>query len=300
MRVIVTGAHGLIGQAIASKLRPTAEVISLGRRAGADITVDLRSIREPSDISLPRCDALVHCAGVTDEEVKQNAGQALDRAALGTKALLSAALAAGAQRAVYISSAHVYGPLEGEMDETCAARPTSDYGRAHLAAEQVFKRAAQSSDLSCLVLRPCAVFGALKTPTSFSRWGLIPFGFPRAAMRDRCIKLRSAGTQQRNFVGTQDIATLVERWLWRPSPAWSVINPVGRVDLSVYEFARLCGALSDTMAQGNCRVLRPDDGSSQTGEGSASFRYRSATLAPVGAQRLSQTLRGLMQQIHAP
>ena len=67
-KVAVTGAKGLIGSAVAAGLVARGHsVLTLGRGAGNAVTLDLTDRQLPT---LPPIDALIHCAGVTDEEVK--------------------------------------------------------------------------------------------------------------------------------------------------------------------------------------------------------------------------------------
>src|SRR5262249_6980594 len=145
------------------------DLVRLGRGPGNDVTVDLAG---RDTLLLPDCDALVHCAGVTDEEVKADSGSALLRAGNGTDRLIAAAMAAGARRLAYVSSAHVYGTLTGHIDETLPPNPLSDYALAHYVAEQVLRRAALRPGLAVRILRPCAVFGPLADPKRFRRWSL--------------------------------------------------------------------------------------------------------------------------------
>ena len=77
MKLILAGSTGLIGQAIAAELGGAYELITLGR-SRADVIMDLTNPE-----ALPKADCLIHAAGVTDEEVKQQPQQAVERATLG-------------------------------------------------------------------------------------------------------------------------------------------------------------------------------------------------------------------------
>jgi UDP-glucose 4-epimerase len=272
LKVAVTGATGLIGSAVSAEIAARGHtVISLGRRDGCSVHADLADLDGLARLRLPACDALVHCAGVTDEEAKADPASTLRRAALGTDRLVAMAAAAGAERMVYVSSAHVYGPLSGHIDETSPANPLGDYALAHFLAEQIFRRNAGPRGLSVRLLRPCAVFGPLRALESFRRWSLIPFAFPRAIAETSVIRILGTGKDRRNFVGTDVVAAAAAEFIERPEPGVSVVNPIGIRDMTVAEFARLCAATGDGLLKRACRVevAAPD------GDAGPPLEYRS-------------------------
>jgi UDP-glucose 4-epimerase len=252
MKIAVTGATGLIGAAVVAELGARGhDVVRVGRSPEHDAVVDLGAERLPA---LPDCDAFVHCAGVTDEEVKADVGAALVRAGVGTDRLLAAALKAGARRMAYVSSAHLYGPLTGHIDETLPANPLSDYALAHHLAEQVFRRNAGRHGLAVRILRPCAVFGPLADPKRFRRWSLIPFSFPKAIAETGTIRISGTGAERRNFVGSDVVAALAADFIAGDAGGVSVVNPIGAADLSVAEFAELCARVGREQLGRTCRV----------------------------------------------
>jgi UDP-glucose 4-epimerase len=219
------------------------------------VHADLREPAALADGSLAGCDALVHAAGVTDEDFADR-DAAFTKAVRGTSALLAAAKAAGIRRLVYFSSAHVYGPLEGRIDELRAPNPLSDYAIAHYAAEQLFRRAAMEPGVSALLVRPCAVYGMPPSLERFARWSLIPFDFPRQAVAGRIV-LRSHGHQRRNFVPAEGLGHLLGWWLGQPAPGVTVANAPGRAECPVYEFAALCARIAKEECGREVAIERP-------------------------------------------
>src|ERR1700674_865137 len=131
MRVAITGSTGLIGAAVAARLLARGhEIVRIGRDPAADIRADLAAIERLPLGALDGCHALVHAAGVTDEDFADLA-RAHAKAERGARALLDAARENSVARCAYVSSAHVYGPLEGRIDESRVPDPRSDYARAH-------------------------------------------------------------------------------------------------------------------------------------------------------------------------
>jgi UDP-glucose 4-epimerase len=253
--VAITGTTGLIGHAIAERLAAAGHrVVSIGRHPGADVRFDLAGTGRLPSKALEGCGALVHAAGITDEDFSDPA-RAWAKAERGTGELLAAAHDAGIGRLAYISSAHVYGPLEGRIDESRAPDPRSDYARAHLASERSFAAAAEAG-ASVLVARPCAAYGMPPSLERFRRWSLIPFDFPRQALSGRIV-LKSHGEQRRNFVPAEGIGNLVGWWLGRDAAGVLLANAPGKDEMSVYDFARLCATIAAAKAGRECRVERP-------------------------------------------
>src|SRR6478609_448274 len=123
MRIAITGASGLIGHAVAKALADAGHaIVTVGRRADCAVRVDLAADASLPAGALKGCDALVHAAGVTDEDFADR-DAAFAKALRGTQALLAAARDAGVGRLAYFSSAHVYGPLEGRLDEASPVNP---------------------------------------------------------------------------------------------------------------------------------------------------------------------------------
>jgi UDP-glucose 4-epimerase len=283
MRVALAGSTGLIGSAVAARLREQGHsVVRIGRGAGAEIHADLAAVGRLPRGALDGCDALVHAAGVTDEDFSQPQ-RAAAKAGAGARALLEAAHAARIRRLVYFSSAHVYGPLEGRIDEAHALDPRSAYARAHAQTERLFVDAAATG--AALIVRPCAVYGMPPSLERFARWSLIPFDFPRQAIAGRIVLL-SPGLQRRNFVPVEGLGVLVEEWLREDPRGVTLANAPGRDELAVYDFAALCARIAHEELGRDCVVERPAGSSGEP----VPLEY---------ASRLARELPGPSLQDHA-
>ncbi|HQS16261.1 SDR family oxidoreductase [Reyranella sp.] len=149
MRVLVVGASGFIGAAIASRLRAQGdEVVGVSRRGptgapSADhVVLDVSRRRTPDDWRphLRGIDAVVYCAGTLQEAP----GESLDGVHHTAAAALFAACAAAAVRRVILFSAI------GADRET----PTA-FSRTKRAGE----RALMALELDWVILRPSVVIG---------------------------------------------------------------------------------------------------------------------------------------------
>lgn len=256
MRVGVAGATGLIGGRVVADLQQSCEVVRLGRQAGCEIEVDLAEPASVAAVDLDGCDALVHCAGITDEDLRADPERAWRRATLGMRLLVDAAVRAGVTAFAYVSTSHVYGPPAGRIDENTCPAPVSDYAVAHHASERILASAARDGRLRGLALRPNAVFG-MPDLDRFDRWHLIPYSFPAEAVYDGEIVLRSSGEQRRNLVATDDVAERIVEFLADGRPGLTVLNPIGPDTLTVYELACRCADVVEKLTGEECPVQRP-------------------------------------------
>jgi UDP-glucose 4-epimerase len=233
LRVAVTGSTGVVGGAIAAALAAAGHAVTRLTRADFDLARPGAGAPDLSGV-----DALVHAAGITEESARGPDGATI--AGAGWASLAARARAAGVARLVYVSSAHVYGPLEGRIDEAAPPDPRSRYAELHLESERV----ARDAGPACDVLRPCNVYGMPADLKRFARWALIPYAFPREAATRGRIVLNTPGLQARNFVAAQAVGAAAAALLALPPAAWRVRNVAGGDTLSVRDFARRVAGLA--------------------------------------------------------
>ena len=291
-RVALAGASGLVGHAVARAFEARgARIVRVGRASACDVRLDLAQPAALPGDALAGCDLLVHAAGVTDEDFADpRAAQA--KAEGGARALFAAAAAAGVPRWVYVSSAHVYGPLEGMLDESSPARPASAYARAHFATEEIAREAAAKAGAALLVARPCAVYGMPPDLARFARWSLIPFDFPRQALGGRIV-LKSPGLQRRNFVPAGGVASLVGWWVAQARAGETLANAPGRDEMPVYDFARLCARIAREETGRAAEIVRPAEGPAPA----APFQYRTRVAGHLPGTALEDHVRGLLRAL---
>lgn len=164
----VTGATGFIGGRLAEVLvEEGAEVTALVRRwsqaarlarlpvrmVGGDV-LDLASLRQ----AMAGCRVVYHCAFSF-----AGGRRGMRRLAVhGTRAVLQAALEAGVERVVLLSTVAVHGVKHpaGVITEEMARGPTGHpYGDAKLAAEAVALAFHRRTGLPVTILRPAVVYG---------------------------------------------------------------------------------------------------------------------------------------------
>lgn len=235
MRVLLTGATGLIGSAIATRLRSSVEVLCCGRStsAGVSIELDLGSPAAEQVLDgIPRCDVIVHAAA----EIHYGAHQlAVSRVnALGTHQLTALAARWGAGM-VYLSSVPVIGQvLRTPIDESHPVAPRTAYHASKWYGEQLLAVHARSSGLPAVSLRLPAPIGP-----GLPR-GRIASEFVVAAIEGRALRLAGSGGRRQSYLDIRDIAIAVEQSLHSGVTGMFLIGPERSV--ANRELAARCGS----------------------------------------------------------
>ena len=168
-RVLITGGTGFIGGRLVERLmlEHQANVRVLVRNfaratriARFPIEMVHGDITSPGDVerAVDGCDLVFHCAALGSRgsrEVRHRANVE------GTRNVLEAALQAGVDRVVHLSSLTVYGnPPDGDLDETAPRRYSSNiYSDTKLDGEKVAFEYARDHGLPVAILQPTIVYG---------------------------------------------------------------------------------------------------------------------------------------------
>ena len=228
-RVLITGGFGYLGGRIAADPSVAPDSVKrLGSRKKRSVPEGLpeceavvMDVLDPDSLSVAmrNVQSVIHLSAMNENDCAADPNQALLINSLGTLNTLQAAIAAGVERFIYFSTAHVYGsPLAGNISEQTITRPVHPYAITHRAAED-FVLAEHSRNKICgIVVRLSNGFGTPTRP-DVDRWTLLVNDLCRQAVCDRKLVLRSSGLQQRDFITLTDVGRAVAHLLSLPRKA---------------------------------------------------------------------------------
>jgi len=227
-RVVVMGAGGFVGRAIASRLaRDGVAVLELSRRhvdlVDPGAAERLGSLLRPGDVFVA-VSALVPCKTV--EMLRDNIVMALAMA----KAASSVALA----QMLNVSSDAVYADGPTPLTEQSATAPDSLHGVMHLAREAMFR---SEIKVPIAILRPTLIYGGGDPHNGYG-----PNRFRRLAAKGEPITLFGKGEERRDHILVDDVAELAARIIYRCSHG--VLNAATGVVTSFRDIATMISALS--------------------------------------------------------
>lgn len=166
--VLVTGGRGFIGHHLVDALRRDGTSVRVLTRATPrpDVGEVAGTLADPLALAgaCEGVDTVFHCAGHAHAFSASGSDESrLHREVNyeGSWRLAEAAAAAGVRRLVFLSSVKASGD-GGEVciDEDCPLPPTTPYGQAKRAAEDVLLDIGGASGMHVTVLRPALVYGA--------------------------------------------------------------------------------------------------------------------------------------------
>ncbi len=271
--VLVTGASGFIGSALAPALASSFRVRTAHRApehlheqafAVGDLTADT-----DWRAALEGADAVVHLAGPAHARFDRDA---LRRAVVdGSAALVRQAADAGVRRFVFVSSIHASAKRTHgtPLAESIAPQPGDAYGEAKLAAEAVVMA---RTELNPIVLRPPLVF----SPDAKGKFGQLlrlldsdmPLPLGGVANRRNLISLTSLNAAiaavlnappksgvfhvcDEPAVSTTDIASLLRQGMGRArrlftAPGFSALAPRALVESLEVDASQFRGVFGNT------------------------------------------------------
>src|SRR3954447_14771169 len=164
MRVLVTGASGMLGRGTAVALRARGDEVTVLQRhpSGLDVREVLGDVADPDVVrrAARGQDAVVHLAAKVDVVGRWSDYERVN--VEGTRAVVDACRSAGTGRLVQVSSpfvAHAGRPLVGaRAGRADPERAGGHYARSKALAEEV-ALGADGPDLAVLAVRPHLVWG---------------------------------------------------------------------------------------------------------------------------------------------
>lgn len=137
-RVMVTGASGLLGQAVVDRLGREAPILALSHRQSAPglMPVDLTSTAGMERLRAESWDAVVHCAAHRSPDYCENHHEEAFALNAAVPARLARLAAERNARMIHISTDYVFSGTHPPYGEADHCRPVNVYGESKLAAER--------------------------------------------------------------------------------------------------------------------------------------------------------------------
>lgn len=272
--VLLTGASGLCGRAIARELgqREGITLVTTSRRAcpGRHVVHDLQEPMEPGTKGFPeQVNVIIHAAAEVDER-SQDLG-VLYRNLRASGNVASYAADAGATQVIHLSSVSIYGPASGSLrlDERASPAPATPYALSKLMSEQLLTA---RSGAAVANLRLAYVLGSgMAESTIVAR-------FRRALAAGNTIRLLNADSNRLHFIDAADIARVCGDLIGEPVTATINLAAPERptVRALLAEMQRVTGveqaATEEEVAPD--KVLDVDYGGERIRELLPHFRYR--------------------------
>lgn len=297
MRLLVAGATGYLGAWLSEWLAEAGhEVMGWGRRRppqSADWAAKLASFDTgdvTDDDTLDRMadqvpDGVVYTVSLDHGESERDVRRAMEVNVAPVWRLLDRLTRQGKPlRFLYLSTAQVYGPMAGVVDESTPVNPRNHYGLTHLLAEDIGARYHAPPDVKYINLRLANGYGAPRFADA-NCWWLVINDFCRSAMSTGEVVLKSDGSPQRNFVHIRDIAQAAKLLLETPELAHRTYNVGGEKTHTVLELAHLTADVFERKFGKRPKVRLPGDEISENADahrGLDRFEYRSDRLGELG------------------
>ena len=198
MKILITGAGGMLGTDLGNVLSPDFEIVGLERRPVTHLTVpydicDLTQARKTRDAILShKPELIIHTAAMTDVDYcEEHHDEALENNVAATESVVDAANEIDVP-VIFYSTDYVFdGKKKGAYEETDIPNPLSFYGKTKRMGEEHILRVSKRA----LIFRITWLFGI---------WGRC---FPKAILR------QAASVTKMNVVDDQ---------IGRPTWSWDV------------------------------------------------------------------------------
>lgn len=273
MRVLLTGATGFLAGRLARHLSNRHQLVLATRQAAHSaaaaervVQVDWNSRASLGD-ACRGVDTVIHLAAL-------NAAQsAADPAAADrvnhqhTANLARIAQQSGVRRFIYFSTAHVYGQLIGNVNESTPTQGAHPYAVTHQRAESAVLAI---DGLESVVVRLSNAFGEPATAAA-DCWTLFINDLCRSAATTGVMLVRSSGVARRDFIPLHEVCRATQHLLELPASALNdgLFNVGARWAPRLIDAAMLVQQRAQTLLQRPIRL----ECNQQSGEDSPEFDY---------------------------
>lgn len=249
MRILITGGFGFIGGRLATHFSQAGHEVVLGSRGSrnppnwlpqAKVARINWSDQCSLESSCENIHTIIHAAGMNAHDCALHPIAALNFNGKVTERLVEAASRMGAEKFIYISTAHVYAsPLAGTITEKTLPNNPHPYASSNLAGESAVLNANDHGVIQGIVIRLSNAFG-VPTDKDINCWHLLVHSLCKQVVQTRKLVLETSGHQQRDFICIGEVCRVVEILVIDDiSKKMSILNVGSGISQSVREIAVL-------------------------------------------------------------
>ena len=219
MRLLVVGGLGYIGAKLTKHFCQLGHQVFIGSQSNHKDLSALLNVKIlnfnlyetlPFDNQLKDFDLVIHAAGMNSIDCEKNPELAHEYNGNLTNRILQSAINQGVKRFIYLSTAHVYNsPLVGNYSELSKPNNKHPYALTHLEGEGYILNAHQEKRIQGIVLRISNAFGPPLSPLA-NCWMLVINDLCLQAIRFKELRIKSDGTQLRNFITLSDVINAID------------------------------------------------------------------------------------------
>lgn len=251
MTVLVTGASGFIGRHLIADLLRRSIKVRVACRQGAVVRLPVDNVEvvhlsgpgtAPNDWvgAVAHCSAVIHLAARTHvlRDRHEDPARAFRLANVDyARACAEAAVVAGIQRFIYMSSVGVHGRQSGAqaIQAESAFKPHTPFACSKAEAEETLTEVVRGSGMRLTVVRPPLVYG----PGAPGNFGVlvraIAYGLP--------LPLGSLTNNRRSFVAIDNLVDLIVTCLNQPGAANQTFLVSDGEDISTADLLRRLGSM---------------------------------------------------------
>lgn len=205
MKILVTGATGLVGTNLLRELEKKHEVLKISRKLGIDLR-DKATTKKIIEDFKPQ--VIYHCAANAAEARGQISP--IDMTEENTNIFLNTLVPfinAKGKRFIYISSISVYGEAPSPYSDDYQPQPKDVYGVNKLTCEQILKIMAKVYNFEYVIVRPHNLYGPYQNMNDPYR-NVVAL-FMRRLLEGQPYKLYGEGKMMRQFSYIDDVIRIL-------------------------------------------------------------------------------------------